>query len=233
MKSNHGFTLVEIMISISILSLLLFTGSYVYRTISIHWDRELGQFSENFSQARSFNLLNEIISGAAPLVLVNSEGNTSVPAMFFVGGNDSLLSLTKTGVIYPENAEIFRLTTVRNSQGKLDLVYQSVAFRDNLILQTQTQINFKHKLTLLTDLDDVVFRYFGWENFNVKKADIEQNAIRQKNWFSSYSGVDRQLMPEKVEVIVEKAGKSMRIQIELDPNSDRHLTHFYSQMDDA
>jgi prepilin-type N-terminal cleavage/methylation domain-containing protein len=47
-----GFTLIELMISMTILSLLLFTGSYTYSLMSQRWNKELGEFSHSAKQAK-------------------------------------------------------------------------------------------------------------------------------------------------------------------------------------
>jgi prepilin-type N-terminal cleavage/methylation domain-containing protein len=232
MKKDKGFTLIELMIAITILGLLLFTGSFVYSTISNRWDQELGEFNQHFDEARSLILLQTLLSGVMPYVVRTGEQNDSLPTMFFVGDQDSLLAVSRGGLINSDYPEIFRLTALPNQNDKFDLIYQSVSTQTTLLLNTLQEIEFLQRIVLMHDLDDIQFRYFGWPSFQSKNLSTEENAAAQ-SWYARYSGVDKQLNPEKIEVQLTQGDKVIRFSVRLDESSQRFLEHYLSDLSES
>jgi prepilin-type N-terminal cleavage/methylation domain-containing protein len=226
MNKDKGFTLIELMIAISILSLLLYTGSYMYSTLANRWNQELGEFNQHFAQSRSFILLQELLSGVMPFVIRDKQ-QADMPTMFFVGAEDSLLAVSRGGVVSSDYPEIFRLSALQNKNDKYDLVYQSASTKNTLLLDAQQQIEFEHRFTLIQNAEEIEFAYFGWPSFQIKNQSPE-NTPAQSRWFSNYSGVDRQLNPEKITVSVTIDQHTARFAVTLDRNSQRFLEHYLS-----
>lgn len=224
MQPNKGFTLVELLISLSILSMLMFTGSFVYSTISNRWDQELGEFNRHFAEVRGISLLNKLINGVMPFVIRSS--SSGLPSMFFVGKTDSLLAVSHNGIINSEYPEIFRLTALKNKNDKFDLVYQAVSSRKILLLESEQSINFEKSFILLKDLDSADFEYYGWPDFNSK---IDSNFGRntaQLKWYSEYSGLKNKLTPDVLKIKLVKDGKVLDIMAILNKSSEKLLQNY-------
>ena len=85
MKSkNSGFTLIELLIAVSILSALLFTGTYVYQMLAVRWDKELGQFDNSAQTAKHFSLLNDLLRGVHPFIILDEHLDYKKPTFFFI-----------------------------------------------------------------------------------------------------------------------------------------------------
>jgi prepilin-type N-terminal cleavage/methylation domain-containing protein len=231
MKKVSGFTLVEILISISILSLLLFTGSYVYSSLSTNWGKELGQFNHNFAELKSIVWLQRLVNGIMPFVIVDADKSPIVPTLFFVGGSDNVLGLTKVGLLQSEFPVIFRISSVVNENNKLDLVYQSISTKDIVLVDTQQSINFVNKITLLSDLDSISFRYYGWENLFSKTLGLDNQSAKRQLWYMDYSGIDRKLLPEKIEVKISKNKKSLIFYSNLNVDAQKTLFEYLEGVD--
>jgi prepilin-type N-terminal cleavage/methylation domain-containing protein len=233
MKNDKGFTLIELMISISILSLLLYTGSYMYSTLANRWDREIGEFNQHFEQSRSLILLQELLSGVMPFVIRDTQ-QADIPTMFFVGAEDSLLAVSRGGIVNSAYPEIFRLSAVQNDNDKFDLVYQSTSTKNIVLLNTVQEIEFEHRFMLIENAEDIKFRYFGWPSFQVKNQSTEENAseLEQSRWFNNYSGVDKQLNPEQIAVSVTVNTEIARFAVTLDSSSQRFLEHYLSDLEE-
>ncbi|WP_340680300.1 prepilin-type N-terminal cleavage/methylation domain-containing protein [Paraglaciecola sp.] len=231
MKSKSGFTLIEMLIAISILSLLLFTGSYIYSTLSIRWDKELGEFNQHFEQSRSLILLQELLVGVMPFVVRDTAKNEG-PTMFFVGKDDSLLAVSRGGLVNTEFPEIFRLTAVANANNKYDLVYQAASTQDVLLLNTQQVIDFEDGFVIMQNLDKVEFNYFGWPSYQLKNNAVEEDGSEKASWYTNYSGVDWQLNPEKIELNITFGEQIAHLVVSLDINSQRFLEHYLSDVEE-
>ena len=221
---SKGFTLIELMIAVSILTLLLFTGAYSYSLMSERWNKELGQFSHSAKNTKHLALTQRLLAGVMPYVVVD---NKLSPAFFFIGNKSSLLAVSRSGFFSESYPEIFRLTVMEKRNGKVDLIYQSKSTQEVLLKTTEQNITFAHQITLFTDLDSVNFEYFGWQHLYIKNA-IDKNGQTAK-WFEQFSGIDNLLMPEKFHLTLVKEGASLSLPIVLTKDSQKWLSPYYKE----
>jgi prepilin-type N-terminal cleavage/methylation domain-containing protein len=221
---NQGFTLLELIVSISILSLLLFTGAYSYGLMSERWNRELGQFTNSTKDYKHLELVQRLLEGVQPYVVVDSNQK---PSFFFIGDNNSLLGISRSGFFSGEYPEIFRLSIVNKENDKVDLIYQSVSSERILLKGTDQSIDFSHQLILFSSIDKVQFSYYGWPHL------FEKNAIDKTNkraqWFERFSGIDNQIMPEKFNMTLTRSGKNLSIPIQLEVKPERWLSPYFKE----
>ncbi|MBB1386215.1 prepilin-type N-terminal cleavage/methylation domain-containing protein [Pseudoalteromonas sp. SG45-5] len=220
MHKQQGFTLIELLISVTLLSLLMFTGNYVYMQLASRWDKELGSFEQNAAQTRAVYLLQNTIDGIEPYLIKNKKGR---PEMFFVGGTDSLLAITKRGLIDTQNPEIFRLTAVQNPNGKYNLVYQAISGSELLLINSEQNIEFTQQKTLLTNLDEVNISYLGWKSLDEMAM---QTPGVVPTWQTSYSGLDQQLTPQKIKIILVKNQQVLAFYSQLDKESNSWFSNY-------
>ncbi|MBU2972644.1 type II secretion system GspH family protein [Pseudoalteromonas sp. C2R02] len=216
-KNRSGFTLVELLIAITIVSLLLFTGSYSYSIISERWNKQLGQFNVNLEHSKKLALLQRVLEGIHPHVIVDSKQS---PSFFFIGATDSLLAVSRSGFYSRTSGEIFRLESLANENGSFDLIYQA-SLSDNLLLKgTDQNITFDTTQTLFQNLDKVEFSYYGWASLNAKSA----STTNLESWYTSYSGIDRRYTPSKFELVLTQQDKTYRVSIAL----EQEVSHWLS-----
>jgi prepilin-type N-terminal cleavage/methylation domain-containing protein len=220
-SGNKGFTLIELMIAISILSLLLFTGSYSYSLMSTRWNKELGNFSNIAVQAKNQQLLQNLLTGMQTFVITDKNKR---PAFFFIGDKTSLLAISRGGLYSGKYPEIFRLTAIEKENGLFDLVYQSSSTENLLLVVTEQEVNFTEQLTLFHDLTEISFAYLGWSHFNEKTADGE--VIKPASWFERFSGIDNQIMPIKMSITLTDKSGVFTLPVELDQESELRLSPF-------
>lgn len=220
MRKQQGFTLIELLISVTLLSMLMFTGNYVYMQLASRWNKELGSFEQNIAQTKAVYLLQATLDSVEPYLIKNNKGRAE---MLFVGDDKSLLAITKRGLINNQYPEIFRLTAVQNESGKYDLVYQAVPGSELLLINTEQNIEFRYKKTLLTNLDEVNISYFGWKS-------LDQMAMQipgvQPTWQTTYSGVDQQLTPQKIQVTLVKNQQPLIFYSQLDGEPNRWFGNY-------
>lgn len=221
-KSKHkGFTLIELMISISILTLLLFTGAYTYSLMSERWNKELGQFSQSAQLSKNVEILQRVLEGVHSFIVVDENRK---PSFFFIGDSDSLLSVSRSGFYSNDFPEIFRISTIKNEQGLLDLVYQATSSQYVLLTGTDQSIEFEHQITLLKDIEEVSFSYYGWNSYKNKSFRAETGS--KPNWSTRFSGIDNQIMPEQFKLTLTRAGSELILPIRLEQNSERWLSPY-------
>lgn len=225
-QTQRGFTLIELMISISILSLLLFTGSYAYSMLSERWNKELGQFSKVFQEAKNLELLQRSLEGTHPFVLIDNDKHAS---LLFIGGSDSVLAASRYTLHQEHGMEIFRLSSIMKDNGLIDLVYQSVSANDIFLTHPTQEIIFSNKFVLLSNLQSIDFSYYGFSHLDKK---FESSSSASPQWYSSYSGLDSKLMPEKVKVSIRRADSSIiTFYVYLQQRSERWYRHYLEEIE--
>lgn len=229
MKSNKGFTLIELMISVSILSLLLFLGSYSYQLLSNRWQKDLGDFSQTMQVTKNLTLATQVLDGLFPFVVNEQSSENVAPAVLFVGKKHTLFSATRAGLFDDEYPEVFRISVIEKENGKYRVDYQSRSTRNLLLLTTQQEFEFQHHITLFDDLDDVQFEYYGWNGF-VERSDAPETG-ENATWRSEYSGIDNQLMPEKVVFSFVKDNETFRYSTYSDHASFRYISLYLGRED--
>lgn len=220
MRNQKGFTLIELLISVTLLSLLMFTGNYVYMQLASRWNKELGSFEKNAAQTKAVYLLQNTLDGIEPYLIKNNKGQ---PQMFFVGGSDSLLAITKRGLVDTQNPEIFRLTAVQNPSGLYDLVYQAISGSQLLLINTEQNIEFTQQKTLLTNLDELNISYLGWKSLDEMAM---QSPGVTPTWQNTYSGIDQQLTPQKLKVTLVKNNQSLTFYSQLDKEANTWFSNY-------
>jgi len=224
---QNGFTLIELLISISILSLLLFTGSYSYSMLSERWHKELGQFSKTFKSAKHLENFQRLLEGIHSFVVVDKNKE---PAFLFVGGQDSLLAVSRASFYGDDYPEVFRLSSLPQENGLVDLVYQSTSTKNILLLETEQNIEFSKTQVIFEGIDNIKFNYFGW-NHSLDKYKETQNKVTPQ-WFSTYSGLDKQLMPQQILVTLTIKGESLSFPIHLEKRPERWFRHYREDNDE-
>ncbi|MDX2370001.1 MAG: type II secretion system protein [Colwellia sp.] len=223
-SKSSGFTLIELLISISILSMLLFTASYSYSLISSRWDKELGQFSVSQKSAKNLEITQRLLEGIQSHIVVDVNKK---PVFFFVGHQDSLLAVSQSGFFSGDYPEIFRLTVVKKENGLVDLIYQSSTSENVLLTRVEQTIEFSKSLLLFSDLESIKFEYYGWRHITEKTDDDKKGFVEV--WSDRYSGIDSQLMPSSLRLILTKNDKILNIPIDLQVDSEEWLSPYFER----
>lgn len=222
-NSSSGFTLIELMIAIVILSLLLFTGSYSYSLMAERWNKELGHFSSSAQMSKHLELTQKLIEGIQSHIVVDKN---KTPYFFFIGHQSSLLAVSQAGLFSGNYPEVFRLTAVEKEDGLVDLVYQASSSENIMLKGTEQSIIFTKTLVLFADVEEIFFEYYGWGHYNEKTND-ENNKFKE-SWHSNYSGIDRQYMPSKLRLTIINSGQALVIPVDLQVNVEKLLSPYFN-----
>lgn len=187
---SKGFTLLELLISITLLTMLMAAGSFVYLQFASRWDKDLGQFEQVAKTTRLVYQLKALGDGIIPYVIHSGNGLK----MFFVGKEKSLLAVSRNGLATGK-AEVFRLTVANKSDGGVKLVYQSLPLSEIILTHAEQEIHFSYNITLIDGLSDTVINYYGWESLEQKKS---QNTINSQGWYRDYDALVTDITPSRI-----------------------------------
>ena len=174
----------------------------------------------------NFQRLHTLLSNIMPYVVRRDDKQ---PAFFFVGGEDGLLAITHDGLFSQNAAEAFRLTVVKQENDKYQLVYQAQSLGGGNIISASQQIEFGDSLVLFDGLDRVEFGYYGWRSFKVK-GNASGSRV-QPQWYSVFSGLDKQITPEKITLTLTQGSREITLSVSLDRNTERWLSPYFDEDD--
>ncbi|RJE76909.1 hypothetical protein BGP78_10930 [Pseudoalteromonas sp. MSK9-3] len=192
-----GFTLIEMLITISLLSLVLATGSFTYLQLTNRWDRQIDNFELEAANARLIFQVDSLIDGVIPYIVRDEELK---PSMFFVGGKYNLLAVSTNGLA-TGHTEVFRLTVSKLDNGSFELIYQSIPLKEITLSRIDQEIDFTNKLILAKGYEGINFLYFGWDKVSHKVA--RSNSF-QPNWHEQYFGSNSDMIPLKITTLFNR-----------------------------
>lgn len=226
MRVNYkGFTVIELMITMTILSALLLTGSFSYSILAERWQQQLGDFESRVAEFKTLNALQNTLDGISPRLIFSSlDSSVRVPSVFFVGKKESMLAISNTGFFSDNKDEVFRLATERTDEGTYNLVYQSVNVSQSPVYLETQAFTFTNKKVLFENVDEFEFQYLGWNDIESRSEGIEK--MIAPTWRASYSGLVHQLLPEKVKLTISIKEKQIVIYFYPNKESLRVITPY-------
>ena len=92
MKQSSGFTLIEMLVTVVLLSALILIGSFSYAQFSKLWNVQVNDFDIKLEHARNSILINEVLDSLLPYVVydVNDE-----PSIYFEGNRNGFVGVSK------------------------------------------------------------------------------------------------------------------------------------------
>lgn len=195
LKRSSGFTLVELLISMTILSMIMLLGSWSFSLFTSKWEGRLGHFSQSVSQAKDLILLNDIVSSIIPYVYLSS----NKPAYYFRATPTELYGVTQSSIFHPESPVAFKMTVETNSDASKYLLYQEAELG---VIASKESINYTHEKVLVEQAEGIHFAIFGWENVDKKMASEDPLSAQglKPLWHDKYDSADSSLMPISVAI---------------------------------
>ncbi|AWL11209.1 hypothetical protein HMF8227_00713 [Saliniradius amylolyticus] len=212
MNRNQGFSLVELLVSLTLLSLIVFTGTLAYQTFSDYWAREKTGFKDAYKLARGASLLHTTLEDIKPYLVVENKQ----PYFYFEGG-ETVLRAIRQQAVTAEGPALFELITKSSETGEgLDLIYSELPLKQSNFQNIQRHTdNFSYQFILMTGIQDLSFSFFGWPHFNDFANQYSQdNRIDEQQWFGFYSAKDTWVTPTQVRVeVVMMGGKTLKLDV--------------------
>ncbi|WP_220782408.1 pilus assembly FimT family protein [Shewanella sairae] len=192
---TKGFTLIEILIAMLLLSMVMFIGSLSFSTFSQQWQKDMGTFTEEVANAKNLVLLQKAINGIANYIVKDTDDD---PAYFFKGNDKYLVFITNKPVFSVGQQALVRLSVAVNQDGSQQLVYEESPFDRNPLLRIDELPQSRFMQVLLTD-EQIRFNYYGWQDQQQRSAYYEGEPTSPK-WISEYFGENSGMLPYAINI---------------------------------
>jgi len=219
MVNNRGFSLIELMVALAIMSFTLLIATQGYSFFMQRWQHELGEFDSIMKQAKNLALVEQVLKGTYPFVIRNEQEE---PMLYFEGDKDGMVAVTTKALYKDGTPTVFRFSIEQKEDFTYSLVYEeSKANKQRAFTHNNQAIDFERKLLLLTDVDFIEFSYFGYENRE------SRNDLGNKVWWSTFNSLNRLIMPEQVNIKFGKNGTEQSIDIPISQLEPGAMVLFY------
>lgn len=197
---NKGFSLVELLVAMSILIMVTLIGNYGYNLYARYWQKELGHYQEVFERIKGVSRLHNVIISIKPYLI---RGDENEIYHYFEGTQSVLRSVVASSLTNPRYPAIFEMVVITNNNIK-SLVYRERVMDTGPILNEKQLGDYSQEFTLLTNISDITFEYFGWENYQVRSQALNEQSgdLLTQRWFGLYSGKDTLIPPNVIRISI-------------------------------
>lgn len=182
----RGFTLIEVLLAMMLLSIVMYIGSLSFSIFSERWSKELGGFNDEVIKARNILLLRKVLKTVSNH-LYQSEKDEVV--YFFKGNSKSVAFVTNEPIFNSDKNVLVKLTITAADNGEEQLWYSE----SNLALLSSDALTPERSLLLLQD-NDIRFNFYGWQSVEDFNAYFE-NRTAQPQWSESYNAAATRQLP--------------------------------------
>ena len=194
MSRESGFTLVELLVAMSLLSMVVLVGSAAFGLYGERWDGRLGQFDAKLRATQNLFLVQESLDSLVPYVARDRNGK---PVIYFEGNRNGFVAVSSKSLLSEGNYAVVRFSVRENSDLSYDVLYEEYPMVDDLLLTIGTPLPFSRPLTLFRSVADPVFSYLGWSDIEERQGEI----LAPPRWVSEYNGVKAWFSPLKAKLI--------------------------------
>ena len=207
MKIVRGFTLFELMMSMSLLSMVVLIGSSAYGLFNQRWDGQLGRFDSLLQEAKSIMLVQDVLDSLLPYVAYDDQG---IPFVYFEGNRNGFVAVSSRSVRSEGNYSVVRLSALQNKDLSFDILYEEWPMDKSLLVSTNQFLDFSKPIKLFSSVADPTFEYYGWSDIRLRQSGDD---IRPPpKWSDTYNGLEAWFAPSMARLsFVTEAGS---VQIE-------------------
>jgi prepilin-type N-terminal cleavage/methylation domain-containing protein len=190
-RAVKGFSLLEMLVAVTVLSMVIGISTYAYAIFVRQWDGHLGRFDDAQAQYQRLEWLAAALEDTLPYVVRDDEGELG---FYFLGRDEGLTLVTMSPIFGVGEPALIRLFREPDEGDAWRLVYEEAPFAGTLLARADQRMEFRHRLVIARGLPLPVFRYFGWADLRSRVTAAE------RSWFDDYDGLLRHFHPEKIEV---------------------------------
>lgn len=226
MKKINGFTLVEMLVSMAILSMVLLIASNAYSLFSDRWNGRLGHFNRTVIEVKHLILVQESLKSLIAYVVTDEEKQSR---FYFEGNRNGFVAVTLRSLFTPEVAAVVRLKLIQNDDFSFALIYEEAAMhQQQLLLKVTQELNFDNSIILFNNLTEADFQYFGWASLEDKNWTPDTQSLQPpvKVWLDEYNSLERNMLPEKIIVNFLSKNKEYSLQAKLNDSVPGVLVNY-------
>jgi prepilin-type N-terminal cleavage/methylation domain-containing protein len=190
---SKGFTLVELLISITILSLVIGLASYAFSLFSRHFETPRRGFQGAVAELQRLDLVVRALGDAIPWA-VKTDGNRF--GLYFLGREEGLTLVSASPVFSTGAPAVIRVFREPAGNNRWRLVYEEASLATVMLQAANQELPFSKRMIVATNLPSLRFSYFGWSSADARA--IAADSGLQAEWSAEFDGLVRLQQPLRV-----------------------------------
>lgn len=190
---NKGFTLIEMLVSMVILSGVILLSTSSYSLYITKWGDNFGKFNQVLERSKNIELLTKVLVNTRSYVF-NDKG---VYKYYFESTPRKVLAITESSFSDPEEGALYKLELEETEEGATELTYQEVNTQRSWLIVPNQEKEWTEKRVIMTFPKEVNFQVFGWGS----RDDANNYNQIQYKWHDDFNAAERSVMPEKLKIV--------------------------------
>ena len=205
-RATGGFTLMEVLISIVILSLLMLVGSLSMSIFLDHWQKDRLESEKNIPQFIRWVLLKDAVEGAYDYYVKLSPGVTEHIPYFktYEGG----FEFTTVNPIWSKSETAIARVRFQQNGALYNLTYEESALDNKCLILWNDSPKYENSSIFIKGIRSYSIMYFGARDITTAGLDAQSEIIPGVmgtdevvyDWFPTYEGNVRKILPRKISV---------------------------------
>lgn len=207
MVTQKGFSLVELLIALVILSGVTVLSGSAFSLFMQQWDGMRNQYDNDVKELRFSLAVYDALAHIHPLVVQGDERSY----FYFEGNRNGLVAYTNRGLQHPDKPAIVRFKVEQDANFKFSLVYEEATLIEEIYRRIDSPLVFRSPIVIASELDEIEFSYYGEVSAITDQEDIEKSL----QWLSEYNSLALTFYPRKVNVTYTKQRNPISYTIDL------------------
>jgi prepilin-type N-terminal cleavage/methylation domain-containing protein len=198
---KKGFTLVELLIAMTIMLVMLILSGTAYQLYTASWQKDLSRIEKSYQQFRYSELLLDAMQAILPLSVTDQ----GMQAYYFLGREEGFTAVTYAPLYHTGFPAVIRIFREQNESGSYRLVYEEASLQHTVLKSADQVLPFSYRQIIADNLTGLAFSYFGWESLNARAASQNEFGTGVNNepkWYSEFDALNRRLHPEKIKIVL-------------------------------
>ena len=193
MKHTQGFTIVELLITMALLSMIILIGSSAFGMFGQRWDGRLGQFDVTMRNTQNIMLVQDVLGSLMPYVAYNHNGRAVI---YFEGNRNGFVAVSSKSIYSDKHFAVVRFSVRQNEDLLYDVLYEEAPMDDDILVSINQPLKFSQPMVLFESISDPLFQYYGWADVQQRETENTSEAVPPK-WLNRYNALDALFAPLK------------------------------------
>ncbi|SEA29647.1 prepilin-type N-terminal cleavage/methylation domain-containing protein [Alkalimonas amylolytica] len=205
-RAQRGFTLIEVLLAITLLSLLMLSAVMAYDFMQQNWQRNQASQQRSQQHHAQWQLLYDVLVNTFPKLvqqqsLQSQRGDSGAVGFYFLGRENGFTAVSATSMQDPASAAVYRLFKEPDpaQPGLWQLVYEEALLKEQLLAYAEQELPFAFRRVLLTGQQQLEFAYRGYASLQ-QKLQAQDDPATSLSWQSEYDGIQALLQPEQLHI---------------------------------
>ncbi|MCG7566518.1 prepilin-type N-terminal cleavage/methylation domain-containing protein [Pseudoalteromonas sp. CnMc7-15] len=222
-NNNAGFSLIELMIATTLLSVVMFSGYFAYSMYTERWQKRTDTFWELSQNAMATDMINRALHSTAPFIVAENADPTK-PLMLFQGTQSQLTFVSNS----PIGSSGIALINLRFHPETQVLSYREIPLDKDIYTTWPLKgVSWSQPIQLLVGLDSFQVDYYGFENLaqmieHDDPSELTSEPIKPQ-WYDAHNPLERRVLPQTVRLTWEQEGQRTQLHFELPRDSSARL----------